>query len=339
MGKIGMNLRHRFSLSAAIACLALAPGMSLAQPALGGWLPRILPWDNPWNTDISWAPADWSSNDFIWFLNRWGTLKLHPDMGGDVPGTWDRCYGFPYITVDWWQPKVAVDFDYPTISDGFDTSTWQSYPFYPIPDEAIWNARWIQGGPPGYVWERNQDRHMLIVDRDNNYLYELYNVWFDQSRWRWVAGSGVLWNMNINQQRPNGWPSADESGLAMLPGMLRWDEVYGPDEINHALRVSVPDVNSYVFPATNTTDWVPGALPFGARLRLRADVDISYFPWEMQKVFRAMKKYGLIVSTRCYCDLMISGTYDTRWDNGILNPAFHSLSAWDFEVVQLGWRP
>jgi len=31
--------------------------------------------------------------------------------------------------------------------------------------------------------------------------------------------------------------------------------------------------------------------------------------------------------------------YDTRWNNGQLNPAFSSLKASDFEVVQLGWKP
>jgi hypothetical protein len=37
--------------------------------------------------------------------------------------------------------------------------------------------------------------------------------------------------------------------------------------------------------------------------------------------------------------MYISGTFDTRWDNGVLNPAFRSLTASDFEVVQLGWQP
>jgi hypothetical protein len=36
--------------------------------------------------------------------------------------------------------------------------------------------------------------------------------------------------------------------------------------------------------------------------------------------------------------MYISGTMDGRWDNGVLNPAFHGLTADDFEVVQLGWR-
>jgi hypothetical protein len=37
-------------------------------------------------------------------------------------------------------------------------------------------------------------------------------------------------------------------------------------------------------------------------------------------------------------DMYISGTYDTRWNNDVLNPAFRSLTASDFEVILLGYR-
>jgi hypothetical protein len=303
----------------------------------------LLPWDNPWNVDISWAPVDWRSNDYINFINRWRTVRLHPDLGGVDWYDSSRNYGFPYIVVDWWQPKVAVDFDlYPYESDGFDPYSGQSYPFYPIPDEAIWNAHWIQSGPPGYVWDRYEDRHMLIVDKDNNYLYELYNVWFDRDRWRWVAGGGAFWDMNTNNRRPEGWTSSDESGMQLLPGIIRFDEVYGGDEIRHALRLSVAEVNGYVYPASHVAGWTPGAVPLGTRLRLRQDVDISYFPWDVQKIFRALKRYGFIVTTKSGGDgtyMWVSGTFDPRWNNDVLNPAFHALTLWDFEVVQLGWTP
>jgi len=76
----------------------------------------------------------------------------------------------------------------------------------------------------------------------------------------------------------------------------------------------------------------------GARRRHKAGKDISGFPPEMQKIFRAMKTYGLIVADNG-SDMYISGTYDTNWDNSILNPAFGALSASDFQVVQLGWKP
>jgi hypothetical protein len=58
----------------------------------------------------------------------------------------------------------------------------------------------------------------------------------------------------------------------------------------------------------------------------------------MQKIFRAMQKYGLIVADNG-SDMYITGTYDTRWNNDILNPAFGNLTASDFEVIQLGYNP
>jgi hypothetical protein len=36
--------------------------------------------------------------------------------------------------------------------------------------------------------------------------------------------------------------------------------------------------------------------------------------------------------------MYITGTYDTRWNNDIVNPAFANLSASDFEVIQLGYN-
>jgi hypothetical protein len=51
-----------------------------------------------------------------------------------------------------------------------------------------------------------------------------------------------------------------------------------------------------------------------------------------------MQKHGLIVADNG-SDMYITGTYDTRWNNSILNPAFASLTASDFEVVQLGYNP
>ena len=76
----------------------------------------------------------------------------------------------------------------------------------------------------------------------------------------------------------------------------------------------------------------------GARLRLKASKDISSFPEPLRKIFQAMKTYGLIVADNG-TDMYVTGTYDTRWDNDILNPAFAAIKASDFEVVQLGWQP
>ncbi len=51
-----------------------------------------------------------------------------------------------------------------------------------------------------------------------------------------------------------------------------------------------------------------------------------------------MKTHGLIVADNG-SDMYVTGTYDVRWDNDVLNPAFGSLKASDFEVIELGWQP
>ena len=67
---------------------------------------------------------------------------------------------------------------------------------------------------------------MLIVDRDNRHLYELYNVFFDGTQWH--AGSGAFFDMNTNGRRPDTWTSADAAGLAILPGSCATTRSSGP---------------------------------------------------------------------------------------------------------------
>src|SRR5258706_9316788 len=146
--------------------------------------------------------------------------------------------------------------------------------------------------------------------------------------------------MNPNSRRPDTWTSADAAGLAILPGLVRYDEAWNPavSDIGHAFRATVRATNGYVYPASHRAGSTAGALPMGARLRLKASKDIFGFTPEVQKIFRAMKTYGLLVADNG-SDMYVTGTYDNRWDNGMLNPAFSALTAGDFEVLQLGWQP
>jgi hypothetical protein len=100
--------------------------------------------------------------------------------------------------------------------------------------------------------------------------------------------------------------------------------------------VTVRSTNGYVWPASHRAGSTNGALPMGARLRLKASKNLSGYRPEIQRIFRAMQRYGLIVADNG-SDMYVSGTLDGRWDNDVLNPAFHGLTADDFEVVRLGW--
>ena len=95
---------------------------------------------------------------------------------------------------------------------------------------------------------------MLLVDRDNRILFELYHTCWQTASGppHWEAGSGAIYQLDGNGRRPEGWTSADAAGLAILPGLVRYDEVFGSGPIRHAFRVTVQYTNGHVYPASHT---------------------------------------------------------------------------------------
>jgi hypothetical protein len=331
----------RFPCIAALLVCAVfvSPAVLPAQGALrGGPLPGpfpLFPPDNWWNLDISTAPVDPASTTIISWINTGGRKRCHPDFGGDSGMTAPDplTYGMITCTVPGTQPLQQPSFYY---DDESDPGAPGRPPGYPIPVEARTQDRWIEGGLPG--GGTDGDRHMLIVDRDNRLLYELYALSWNAALSRWDAGSGAVFPLDQNLRRPDTWTSADAAGLAILPGLVRHDEAYGTGPIRHAFRVTTRATNGYVWPASHRAGSTANAPPMGARFRLKASKDISGYAAPLRRIFQAMKDHGLIVADNG-SDMYITGTYDTQWDNDILNPAFHSLYADDFEIIQLGWQP
>ena len=56
------------------------------------------------------------------------------------------------------------------------------------------------------------DRHVLVIDKGNCWLYELYRA-FKQPDGSWNADSGAVWDLTMNEQRPYTWTSADAASL------------------------------------------------------------------------------------------------------------------------------
>ena len=73
-------------------------------------------------------------------------------------------------------------------------------------------------------------------------------------------------------------------------------------------------VNNYVWPASHRANTNAPGPPLGARMRLKPSTNISGYPPYMQKIFRAMKTYGLIVADTG-SDMFVSGVFDPRWSN------------------------
>ena len=292
---------------------------------------QVFPASNWWNVDISAAPVDPLSQSYIDFVSGRtpqtpnATRMMHPDFGPPP-------YGIPYIGVSGDQVLSAVAFSpYGSQSDAGAPGRPTGYP---IPIQARTSANFIEGAAPG--GGSSGDRHMIVVDRDHWLLYETWATRWNASASRWEAGSGAVFDLSSNARRTDGWTSADAAGLAIFPGLVRHDEVAATTPIAHAFRVTVRATNGYVWPASHQAGNTAGALPMGARLRLRSSVDISGYAPEVRKIFQAMKTYGLIVADNG-TDMYVTGTMDAAWDNGVLNPAFHSLTADAFEVVLLGW--
>jgi hypothetical protein len=287
-----------------------APTVKLGPNASIGGL-RLLPDDNPWNQDISREPVDPNSAQLIASI---GVNKpLHPDFGTVYEGAPN---GIPYMVVSGKQPKVPVSFQYADESDPGP---------YPVPPNAP-----IEGGPKG-----TGDRHILVLDRDNWKLYEMFSAFPAAQGWK--AGSGAIFNLKSNKLRPAGWTSADAAGLPILPGLVRYDEAVEHKAIRHALRFTVvKSRRAYVSPATHFASPRTDANlpPMGMRVRLKADYDISRFPPECRVILTALKTYGMFVADNGG-DWFLSGAPDPRWNDDNLH-ALKKVKGRDFEVVKMG---
>lgn len=141
-----------FLCGAAFPQAGTCAGMTVGQlTSLNGFVP--FPSNSLWNTDISSAPVDPNSANYINFIGS--TVTLHPDFGS---GTFhNQTLGIPYQVVAGTQAKVAVTLG--TFADESDPGP------EPIPLNAL-----IEGYPkPG-----NGDRHVLVLEKDGCCLYELY---------------------------------------------------------------------------------------------------------------------------------------------------------------------
>jgi len=289
------------------------PSQTPESPEVAGC--PVFPADNIWNVRVDTLPVDPNSGAYVTTIGA--NAHLHPDFGsGDWPPGSGSPIGIPYVDVPGTQPLVDVTFEYADESDPGP---------YPIPPDPP-----IEGGP-----DSEGDRHVLIVDRDNCILYELFYAW-PQPDGSWYAGSGAIFDLNSHALRPAGWTSADAAGLPILPGLVRYDEV-ASGEIRHAIRVTAPQTRrEYVWPARHYASSLPGSQypPMGQRFRLKADFDISGFSPEAQVILQALKTYGMMLADNGGA-WFISGVPDERWNNDVLVPELHQVKGSDFEAVDV----
>ncbi len=275
--------------------VSIAGAVAYGQPPQVGGC-AVFPANNVWNTPIDRAPLD--ANSAVYIATIGAAKPLVSDFGS---GLYQRApIGIPFIVVPESQPRVPIVF-----TDAGDESDPGPYP---VPHDAP-----VEGGP-----RAKGDRHVLVVQQGTCKLYELFNA-FPQYDGSWKAYSGAVFDLRSNALRPAGWTSADAAGFAIVPGLVRYDEI-AEGEIRHAIRFTVPQTRrTYVWPATHFASRLSDTKypPMGQRFRLRASFDISGFSPESQVILRALKKYGMLLADNGSAWYM-SGVPDHRWNNDAL---------------------
>lgn len=269
----------------------------------------VFPGDNIWNVPIDTLPVDDRSEDYIRTMGGEDqTVKpqFYSGLKNGVP------WGIPYNVVSGDQPKIDVSIYYYTESDCGP---------YPIPENPL-----IQ---------QDHDFHLLIVDKDNAILYELYKA-IQNPDGTWTAGAGAVYNLLSNTLRPVCYTSADAAGLPIFPGLVKYDEV-ASGEIRHAIRTTaISTQKAFVWPARHYASTItsPEYPPMGQRFRLKSSFDTSGYPYQAKVIMEAMKKYGVIVADNAGGSWDLSGTPDERWDNEALK-TLRDIKGTDFEAVDV----
>jgi hypothetical protein len=202
------------------------------------------------------------------------------------------------------------------------------------PNGVPWPADPRFEGWPGRAW----DRKLLIVDAATCQAWELINV---QPPWenvwggilnKWYADRVVRFDLHSNGPLPKG--SVTASGLPMLAGMVRFDEVASGD-VGHVVTMSAPNIKAgaFVWPAlaSDGRSTSPDAPPMGTWLRLKPGVDLSALGPQARVVAQALKDHGAIINDTGPGS-GISGESDTRWNDNDL-ATLRTLTLDMFEVV------
>ncbi|HEU4385629.1 MAG TPA: hypothetical protein VFR85_19240 [Anaeromyxobacteraceae bacterium] len=202
-------------------------------------------------------------------------------------------------------------------------------------------------GQPGYSCDVSAaDCHLLVVDRAAGRLVEVYQATVDG------AGSvhglcAISWNLSTSYpdgMRGDQCTSADAAGFPIAPLLFSADEI-AAGSIDHAIRFILPNARMragvFVHPASHAgaPSGPAGAIPYGARLRLRASFPVSTLPAGAQVVARALQRYGMILADGGSVALTARDDRFTTltWSQvGFDSHSLQAITPSDFEVLDFG---
>ena len=304
-----------------------------ANPSAGNALFRSA---EPWTTDVTASAVSGRSEAIIAALSSlggWGNNNLVnvdfsiPILFADsntprrqVVGTEDYCYGGPDCDSVPAQMPVPAD----AYMEGSSDLTCD-----------------ISGDTEG-----QGDCHLLVVDRDEQKLYEIYQG--NQTGENITAQGYFVWDLAKpypDTLRGDQCTSADAAGFPIAALTVTADEV-ASGTVSHALRFILPNdrmkKDVFVRPATHAggpESTNADAPPYGVRFRLKPGFDESSYSDSQKVILKALKTYGMLLSDGGQIPLTFADdrTSNAKWSElGIDAQSFSNIPVDQFEVVDLG---
>lgn len=337
----------------------LLPVAILADP-----LPRF-PSNAVWNRDISNSlvyPNHPNSASMITATGGWGNGNVfqidqsmhvvHVKVGDPAP---------PMVAV------VAGPYGY--TYDPADPTSQDCEPLagltFPLPAGGA-----VEGTADYTTCDNSSDDCHLFVELDGTKkLYESYETKLVSGQLQ--SGCVVIWDLNKvypPQGRGEQCTSADAAGFPIAPLLFNPDEVFAAipnGDLGHAIRFILPNNKMASIPNAAFTCGTGGrqglyvhpashggcplgpstAIPYGSRLRLHANYDISGYSPAGQAVLRTMKRYGIVLSDGGNIALTAESDMFTtkKWadlgfdeNNTYMEQMVAGVLMTDFDVIQTG---
>ena len=194
--------------------------------------------------------------------------------------------------------------------------------------------------------EGQGDCHLLVADRGDQKLYELYQANKDgdaittQAMFVWDLTKKYPENLRGEQ-----CTSADAAGFPIAAMTPTADEV-ASGSVDHALRFILPNdrmkAGVYVHPASHAggpESAEADAPPYGVRFRLKPDFDESSYSDSEKVILKALKTHGMLLADGGDIALTFADDRNNtaKWsDLGIDAQSFTDIGVDQFEVVELG---
>lgn len=259
----------------------------------GAAVGQIFPPDAPWNQSVRGTCVAPSSDAIVQYLQAVvdGSQTFRIDMGRS-----DEPYGFHPLLAD----DSVAELPFSPTQDFFPIACDEAA--VPVPTDGRLE------GELNYQCQSDGDCHLTVHDTEECLLFEMWRA--NDPLGSFPGGCLAVWSTDAiaDDLRGLSCTSADAAGLPIMPLLVTPGEI-ARGEIRHALRFILPNNavqrRVYARPATHNpltvanhgqpADGPAGTMPppYGVRLRLRADFDLSGLSPGARIMAEALQEYGM----------------------------------------------